>query len=167
LGYSSREELPQLIEKAYDSGNKDWLISALFAMGRSANDRWEAMVLEHLQSQVEEVRFEAARAAGELELRAARPILFEMLDEDNADIRMTAAWSLSQIGGEGVQEALESLLEETEETEEAEFLEDALENLEFTEDTSLLDLMEVDEEPDFDDEQDEYAYDDEEETDKD
>lgn len=40
LGYSSRPEVAELIEEAYESGEEDWAASALVAMGRSADDRW-------------------------------------------------------------------------------------------------------------------------------
>ena len=63
LGYSSRPEVTQLIERAYTSGDKDWLSSALFAMGRSANPDWAPKVLEMLEHNLPQVRSEAARAA--------------------------------------------------------------------------------------------------------
>ena len=36
LGYSGRDEIIPLIETAYQDKNPDWVVSALFAMGRSA-----------------------------------------------------------------------------------------------------------------------------------
>lgn len=146
LSYSSRDEIPAMIESAYYSGKEDWIVTALLAMGRSANSQWNAHVLEMLENDSTEIRYEAARAAGELELHESTDRLIEMLDDSEIDIRMATAWSLSQIGGEGVREALELLFEETEDEEEADFIEQALENLEFTEDMELFSLIEVPEE---------------------
>jgi HEAT repeat protein len=52
LGYSSREELPALIEAAYYSDSNEWLASALFAMGRSANRAWNSSVVAKLDHDV-------------------------------------------------------------------------------------------------------------------
>lgn len=146
LGFSARKEVPALIETAYYSGNNDWLASALFAMGRSANHEWDQRVLEMMDHESPEICFEAARASGELEIKEAVPILLQLLELDDDDIRSAAIWSLSQIGGAGVQEALEDLLEESEDEEEIGLIESALENLAFTEDLQLFTLMDIDEE---------------------
>ncbi|HVN54107.1 MAG TPA: HEAT repeat domain-containing protein [Anaerolineaceae bacterium] len=142
LGYSSREEVPALIEAAFHNSNPEWISSALFAMGRSADGRWADDVIDSLDHPVDEVRIEAVRAAGELQLGEAREALLKMLDEEeDDDIRLAAIWSLSQVGGEGVRSRLEELLEETDDDEEADLIEDALENLSFTEDVPLFDLF--------------------------
>ncbi len=162
LGYSSREEVPALIKGAYDSDRVEWRVSALFAMGVSANRDWNPSILAELDSDNPEVLFEGVRAAGELEISEAVPFLLELLDTEDSDVRLAAVWSLSQIGGEGVREALEQLYEEAADDEEAEFIESALENLEFTEDVQIFGIMdlagldEMEEEwPDFDGEEEE------------
>jgi len=156
LGFSSRDEVNALIEAAYNSGNDDWLISALFAMGRSANPDWNERVLSMLDNDSPEICHEAARAAGELEIKEAVPYLLNLLDNEDAEIRMTAAWSLSQIGGSGVRQRLEDLYYETEDDDEAEFLEQALENLDFTEGATFFTLMDISELEDLEsDEEDE------------
>jgi HEAT repeat protein len=155
LGYSSLDEIPELIEKAYRSGSRDWLLSALVAMGRSANERWEKRLLPMLENPSTAVRTEAARAAGELELSSARQALLELLQDDDVDVRAASIWSLSQIGGPGVRDALEALQEETEDDEEVDFLEDALDNLAFTEDIGLFSLIDLDDDEDEPDSEDE------------
>jgi HEAT repeat protein len=142
LGYSSREVVANLIENAFSSGRHDWVISALFAMGRSANARWADHVMEMLESDDSEIRYEAIRAAGELEIKRALPALLDLLVDDDNDTRLAAVWSLSQIGGEDVQDALEQLYDETEDEEEADFIDLALENLQFTEDLQAFDMFE-------------------------
>lgn len=147
LGFSSRPEVPGLIQSAYDGNQNDWLASALFAMGRSADTRWEAQVLKNLNNQDSTVQVEAVRAAGNLELSAARIPLLEMLEgyEDmDEDVLAATIWSLSQIGGEAVQGALESLYENIEDEDLVDYLDLALENLEFTNDFALFNLMNVD-----------------------
>lgn len=146
LGYSSRDEIPALIKSAYESGSREWKISALFAMGRSADTVWAPQVLKMLNHPDPEIQLEAVRAAGELELDIAREPLLEMISIgiENQDVRMAAAWALSQIGGDGVREALEKIAEEAEDDDEMDFIETALENLEFTTDFHLL-SMEFDE----------------------
>lgn len=147
LGFSGRSEVPGLIRKAYDSGDVDWMVSALFAMGRSADNAWDADVKRMLRHPKAEVQFEAVRAAGELSIETSRRVLLDLLEEEaqDADIRAAAIWSLSQIGGEQVRETLETLLEETEDEEEAELLENALDNLSFTEDVGLYNMFDMDE----------------------
>lgn len=168
LGFSSRDEVSPLIEKAYAMKDAEWQISALFAMGRSADARWKSHVLARLEDSPPAVRAEAIAAAGELELKDATKPLLKMLRDDDEDVRIAAIWSLSEIGGERVTEALEALLEKTEDEDEAELIEDALDNLAFTEDMrnfALLDIPDEDtdlnndydaaEEQDWEEEQDE------------
>lgn len=144
LGYSGRPEVPELLLAAYASNDSGWLTSALFAMGRSADTRWENEVIRMLDHTHSDVRLEAVRAAGELGLSSAREPLIEMLTEDGDEddfVRSAAIWSLSQIGGENVRDVLENLLENTEDEDEADLLEDALDNLSFTEDMQIFEMF--------------------------
>ncbi len=141
LGYSSRQEVPALIDQAFRSPDKNWIASALFAMGRSANEEWTPKVLSMLDHTLPAVRAEAVRAAGELEISEAIQPLLDLLDDSDEAVRTAAIWSLSQIGGEGVREQLEQLQEETEDEEEADYIESALDNLTFTEDFQLFSMF--------------------------
>jgi HEAT repeat protein len=147
LGFSNRKEVPQLIQAAFDSGQRDWISSSLYAMGRSANEVWREHVLSMINSTFPSVRMEAARAAGELELSEATSELLELLDDDNVDVRSAAIWSLSQIGGAGVRTILEEMQEQTDDDEEAEFLITALDNLDFTEEMAVFTLFDIDGSP--------------------
>jgi hypothetical protein len=148
LGFSSRREVIGLIENAYNSDDMDWVISALFAMGRSANSRWKPQVLEMLTHTQPGVRAEAASAAGELEIKSAKPLLLELLEDSDFDVRIAAIWALSQIGGMGVRKSLENLLETTDDDEEADQIEKALDNLDFTEEMHDLAILEIPEDGD-------------------
>ena len=154
LGYSGREEVVPLIEAAYHEKNPDWVVSALFAMGRSSDDRWKKQVLSQLRAPDEDIRSEAIHAAGELELASARPVLLDLLeDEEDLELRRELIWALSKIGGEGVRDRLEELLDAETDDEEAEFIEEALDNLFFTEDMAELDMFDVDPEQDLHEEE--------------
>jgi hypothetical protein len=133
IGYSSRDEIPALIRNAFDSGDFEWMASALFAMGRSSDESWSSVIMEMLDHHERDVQLEAVRAAGLLELQAARKPLLRMVKAgiDDSELRSVVAWSLSQIGGEGVADALDKMLEKAEDDEEAEFIEGAIDNLEF------------------------------------
>jgi len=141
VSFSSREDVPALIQKAYDSGDNEWMVSAIFGMGRSADRRWNDDVMLMLEHKKPAIRAEAARAAGELEIKQAVLELIELLDDIDDDVRSASIWSLSQIGGEGVRHSLERLLEQVEEYDEINLLEAALDNLAFTEDLELYTLF--------------------------
>jgi HEAT repeat protein len=145
LGYSGRPEVLTLIESAVRRENPDWQASALFAMGRSSDERWEDDVISRLDDPNPVVRLAAVNAAGQLRLASARPLLFEVLeDEDDDEISSAALWSLSQIGGEDARLYLQNLLDGAEDEEQVQFLQDALDNLEFTDELNRFDLMSLD-----------------------
>ncbi len=147
LGYSSNERVIPLIESAFETGEEEWVGSAVLAMGRSLDSRWAPDVLLSMRSHSPSIRLIAVTAAGQLELQSARQPLLEMLEDQDQlpdAVRRAVIWSLSQIGGEDVGAALEHLLQFTEDEQEIEFLENALENLEFTEGFPIFDLMEID-----------------------
>jgi HEAT repeat protein len=146
LGFSSHEEVPGMIESAYYSNRKDWVLSALVAMGRSANAQWGELVLQMLQHDDDEIRMEAARTAGELELKSTVESLKLLARDQDNGVRQAAIWSLSQIGGPGVADLLDELYEETDDDDELELIESAMDNLAFTEDIQLFSLLELDEE---------------------
>ena len=148
LGYSSRTEVQTLIDSAYRREDPAWKASALFAMGRSADTRWDDEILQSLISENETVQEAAVAAAGQLSIKAANPILLNLLtDAEQGEVDNAVIWSLSQVGGEDVRTYLENLLDLTEDEEQIEFLEEALENLSFTEDLDRFELMALD--PEF------------------
>ena len=145
LGFSSRNEVPVLIESSYNRQDPDWKASAIFAMGRSNDGRWADKVLRSIVSENRSIRLAAVQASGELGLKAARPLLLELLEEELDDVIAGAAvWSLSQIGGEDVRLFLQNLLDNVDDDNQAAFLEEALDNLAFTEDMSGFDLLAFD-----------------------
>jgi HEAT repeat protein len=145
LGFSSRLEVPTLIESAYQRSDPEWVASALLAMGRSADDRWEDDVVGMVLNEDPRIQLAAVQAAGELGLASARPILLRLLeDEEDDELIEAAIWSLSQIGGEDARIYIESLLDLAEDDDQADFLEEAFENLAFTEDLERFELLSFD-----------------------
>jgi len=162
IGFSSRDEITALIEDAYNRDDEDWQQSAIYAMGASANPRWTLQVTESLASDSSVLRYEAARAAGKLNLADLRDDLFDLAENDtDEEVRHAAIWALSDIGGQGVGEFLEDRLDQTEDPIEIELLEEALDNLvasQFFDDMSLPlfdfdgdDFADLDEDDDEDD----------------
>jgi HEAT repeat protein len=141
FSFTSRPETSDLLAKAFDSGDIEWMVSALFGMGRSADRRWSETILEMLEHKMPKLRLEASRAAGELELKEAVPILMDLLDDVDPDVRAATIWSLSQIGGQSVRQILEVMYEQAEDSNEIELLESALDNLSFTEDLENFSLF--------------------------
>lgn len=141
LGFSGRKEISSLIEAAYTSEDLEWLISALFAMGRSYSPEWGAKIIPMLKHDQAAVRSEAATAAGELGLQAAVKTMILMLGDEDADVRSAVIWALSEIGGSEAGPALENLLEGTEDEDELDLIETALENLAFNDEFQMLSMM--------------------------
>ena len=130
ISFSVAPGIPQIIENAYYNDNELMQVSAIFAMGRHGDtDRWGKLVLTELDNHKSAIRFEAARAAGELQLNSAVPRLIEMIaHEADSEIQQNAIWSLGQIGGDEAREALEILLENEDEAIQT-AAEDALDEL--------------------------------------
>lgn len=141
VSFSSHADVAGIIQKAFDSGDRDWMVSAVFSMGRSADRRWSENVIAMLEHKTPALRAEAARAAGELEIKGAAPQLIELIDDPDKNVHSASIWSLSQVGGEGVRQTLEWLLEQAEDYDEINLLEAALDNLAFTEDIELYTLF--------------------------
>ncbi len=145
LGFSSRQEVPSLIESAFNTQEETWMVSALNAMGKTYDERWHASVLKMLAHPSTKVRYEAVRAAGDLEITAAKEPLLALLEGEEREIFLAAIWSLSQIGGEELYQVFEDLLSTTESDDDADSIEVALDNLAFKESISLYDTYDFDE----------------------
>ena len=154
LGYSSRPEIYGLIESAFERPDPTWISSAVRAMGRSHDERWNDDVVSMLLNDDPRIRFAAIEATGELIIQEAAPLLIQILDdeeEEDDNVAVAAIWSLSQIGGEETRIYLVNLLENTEDEDLVEYLEDALENLDFNEELNNFDLLSLDDEDEITD----------------
>ncbi len=111
LGYTNLHSTPTMIEAAYAHPAEKMRISAVLAMGRSADKRWAKIACQELLSPLPEMRYEATRACGELALPEAVPTLIELADDVNLDIQRMALWALGQIGGKQAQRTLEQYID--------------------------------------------------------
>ncbi len=109
IGNCGRVGIPELIREAYYADELPMRVSAMFAMGRSCDAQWLPQIIEELSSEYPEMRYEAARAAGELELRKALPRLAELAYEDDREIQEMAIWALGEIGGQRANQVLGDL----------------------------------------------------------
>jgi len=111
--YHDDSTVQELISESYSRGGKP-AESAVFAMGRSMDERWQQVVMDELESSHPAMRYEAARAAGEMTLEDALPFLVRMVDDSDTEVRLAAVWALGQIGGKPATEALAPLLKSKE-----------------------------------------------------
>lgn len=145
LAYSGRRETVDLIEDAYDHDVLRMRVSAIFAMGRSADERWADHILRELESYEAEMRYEAAHAAGELVLADAVPGLIELLASDDVELVSAAVWSLGEIGGAEARRGLTELSMLTDDENLLEAIDDALAMASLMEGAlGLIDLPDVD-----------------------
>jgi len=150
LAFSSRDEVPALIEAAFARADPAWVASALRSMGHSQDERWEADVLEKLLDDDPAIQAAAVEAAGILVIESSTLALIQILDDEETDDDVTAAaiWSLSQIGGDEARAYLVGLADQTEDEELSDFLEEAIENLDFVEDLKNFNLLSFDDDDD-------------------
>jgi HEAT repeat protein len=114
LAAAGRSEIPELIRDAYASGEETLKISAVAAMGRTADRRWEPIVVAELASVNPSMRYQATRAAGMIALEAALPSLMDLLDDPDPEVMTASIWALGEIGGDEARRALEPLLDDDE-----------------------------------------------------
>lgn len=157
MAYSSHPRVIDIIEAAYYSDYDKMQVSAIFAMGRSADVRWVPRVIEELDNPSTEVRYEAARACGELESKEAVDRLIQLLEEDeDSEVQEMVIWALGRIGGSKARHVLEAYLD-SEADNLALAAEESLDELNLFDDAMMLYDFEFDDEEDelddwFDDE---------------
>jgi HEAT repeat protein len=116
LAYSGDSRVSALIEAAYCDEEITMRVSALFAMGRSADPVWTPIALQELRNSEAEIRYEAARACGELQVAQAVPLLGGLTQDLDREVRETAIWALGQIGGPEAHRLLEACYEHGDES---------------------------------------------------
>lgn len=153
IAFSGEVGVRQIIEDAYYSPYEEMRLSALVAMGRSADVRWRGVVRSELESPSAAMRAEAARACGELEARSALDELLLLLMDEEAEVRLAAIFALGRLGGKEAEEALEAVAEGSNDPDEVEAAEEALDEAIFYGDHEaipLFDEPEEDEDEGFD-----------------
>lgn len=97
--YACLPEVTEALEMAYYDDDERMRASAVFGMGRSCDKRWRAIVLKELDNPSPAMRYEAARASGELGIRQAVPVLARLVDDADPQVHEASIWALGQIGG--------------------------------------------------------------------
>ena len=116
IAYSGQAQVRDIIEMAYCDDEEKMRISAVFAMGRSADPIWHEMVIAELDNPNPEMRYEAARACGELEASAALSALIGLIEADpDPEVQEIAIWALGHIGGKEARRVLEACCESKDE----------------------------------------------------
>jgi HEAT repeat protein len=163
LAHFGRPQVGELIEAAYQDEEPLMRISAVFAMGRSADEVWGSRVVAELEHDDPEMRYEAARACGALELVEAVPILSRMVADPDLEVKLAAVWALGQIGGREAQRVLEICLESGDEAlkDAAENALDELDYMQGTLDFPLYNYDVDDDEEDEDEDEEEWRDEDE------
>lgn len=130
IAFSGEVGVRQLIDEAYYAADEELRVSALVAMGRSADIRWRGKVCAELRNASPAMRAEAAYACGELEAHDGLRDLLELLDDHDETVRLASIFALGRLGGEEARAALQSLAAAPESVE-SEAAEQALEELQF------------------------------------
>ncbi len=126
----SLPEIQTYIRDAYESGVPEMEISAIFAMGRSADSMWVPIVQNELESPDNEMRSEAAKAAGIIGDSSLADQLAELAqDDDDLEVRLAAVTSLGLIGNAVATDTLSQMAEEEEDEALLDAIEDALEEM--------------------------------------
>ena len=138
---SDHPRVPDLILNAYDDGSNDLQLSALFAMGLTADQRWLPILDDEMQSPSADFRAEAARAAGSLGSADSIDALEGLLSDADIEVAMAAVYALGQIGGDRATELLTRLAEDPNYEELYDAIDEALEEMDGLE----FDLLALDE----------------------
>lgn len=117
--------IPELIRLALDEDDQALVAGAIFAMGRTTSSRWVPELIDYLQSEDAELRFEAARASGLIGDEDVVRELAELVYDPDVEVRAAALEALGAIGGTAAIRVLRQV-EEDEEFEELEIVDDAL-----------------------------------------
>ena len=148
---SNHPRIPDLILNAYDDGPNDLQLSALFAMGLTADRRWLPVLDDEMQSPSADFRAEAARAAGGLGSADSLDALEGLLTDQDLEVAMAAVYALGQIGGERATELLTRLSEDPDYEELYDAIDEALEEMDWVEGGFDLLALDADDLEDDDD----------------
>lgn len=127
--FGGRGPIVDLIREAYADEDQSVKAGALFAMGRSLDARWLNIVLSELKSDDPELRYEAARACGELGDNRAVEGLAALTNDTDTEVRFAAVASLGRIASPGASRVLRRLAERAS-GEDLQAIEDAIEQTE-------------------------------------
>jgi HEAT repeat protein len=113
LGYfANSAEAQAEVGRAYAHPEQLMRESAIAAMGRSMRETWFPYIERELKSPSPAMRYEAARAVGELgeDGQPMLAALMPMVEDEDSEIALAAIWSLGQIGGSHAKRVLQRIV---------------------------------------------------------
>lgn len=123
IAYYSDDRVESLIREAYFSEDDTLKISALIAMGHTADsDKWEETVLSELKNGTEDMQLEAVRACGELQIARSVRQLHRYFQDAEREGQAVAIWALGEIGTKEAIRVLEQIADIAEQEEDDEML---------------------------------------------
>ncbi|BAQ34410.1 HEAT repeat domain-containing protein [Dehalococcoides sp. THU3] len=101
------------ISQAYNNPEHLLKIGAVYAMGQNASDQWESVITSELNNDNNDLRYEAAVAAGELGLESFVPKLVSLIEDPDIEVQLASIQALAKIGGKDAKKGLTENLEST------------------------------------------------------
>ncbi|MFN8532443.1 MAG: HEAT repeat domain-containing protein [Dehalococcoidia bacterium] len=136
LSTRSIPDVPIAIVDARSSDLHELRLGAIFAMGRTFDERWLDDLIEALESSEPDIRFEALGALGELEAESAVEDIIPLLEDEDAEVQLAAVDALGKIGGDDAKAILRRYAGRPSALQEAAI--EALAQAEFNEDPMTL-----------------------------
>ncbi len=135
--YANDPAVKEKITRLLAGNDFDELRAGLIAVRHSLENDWDRSVLELLEHDEDEIRLEAVRSAGQLELKEALPALYAILENfDRVDrgLLLAAVNSIQEIGYDGSLNVLELLGEAASDmdSEVTDVIDDAIDTLNVT-----------------------------------
>ena len=100
----------ELIGSAYGSEQSKLRISAIFAMGKTADATWLPTLIKAVDDDDPAVRYESAVALGELAEEEAVPHLLPLIKDHDTQVQLASIKSMGAIGGQLAAHALQKCL---------------------------------------------------------
>jgi HEAT repeat protein len=109
--FATNLDIQREIGAAYESDEQLLRESALTAMGRSMLPSWLPTIARELDSSSPALRYEAARAVGEMaeDARSLTPKLAQLVNDGDSEVAFAAIWALGQVGGEAAKRMLQQV----------------------------------------------------------
>jgi HEAT repeat protein len=107
--YEVDQRVENLIDEFYAEEETGLRLSAIVAMGNSANRRWIPLLVSELDSEDNEVRRAAADSLGQIGDPATIPDLRKATRDTDLEARHAAIWALGSISGPAAQRILNEL----------------------------------------------------------
>ena len=109
-------EVEKAIAEAYRSNNVKLKISSIYSMGKTANPVWLQLLLNESTNPDPEIRYEVAKAFGDIGDEGAIPSLVDLASDSDIEVQLSAIKALGQVGGTEAKNFLEQCLDDPNET---------------------------------------------------